>query len=480
MAVTEYSSLDGLALAERVRKGEASPGELVEEAISRIERHNPTLNAVIYPIFEIAREMAAREVPTDERGPFHGVPFLLKDILGDFAGVPTTSATRALQGVPARGDAELVSRFKRAGLIPLGKTNVPEIGTMPTTESELYGPARNPWSLAHSTGGSSGGSAAAVAAGIVPIAHANDGGGSIRIPASACGLVGLKPTRGRNPLGPLFGDLYGGLVAEHVVTRTVRDSAAALDCTAGPDLGDPYVAPPPERAYLEEVTREPSSLRLALHTRTFEGERIDPECELAARAAAELCSELGHEVDEAGPEFDYEALNEAFRTIWSAGAAATLDGIAELSGRPAAREDYEGLTWALYEEGLRVNGGQYQRAITALQQQARRVAAFFEEYDALITPTLGAPPVELGVLDTSRERYEETWERMLSGYVPFTPLFNATGQPAISLPLHWSAAGLPVGVQFAARFGDEGLLFRIAGQLERARPWQERHPPVWD
>jgi amidase len=365
MAFPEYASHDGLGLAELVRKGEVTAAELVEEAIARIERHNPTLNAVIFEMYERARQVASGPPAGGRGAPFQGVPFLLKDILGDHEGVPTTSATKILQGVPAAQDAELTRRFKKAGLIPLGKTNVPEIGTMPTTEPHLYGPARNPWNPDHSTGGSSGGSAAAVAAGIVPIAHANDGGGSIRIPASCCGLVGMKPTRARNPMGPLFGDMYGGLIMEHVVTRTVRDSAAVLDCTAGPDVGDPYWAPPVERSFLEEVSREPGRLRIACWPRNVDGAPIHDECEAAVRRTVDLLADLGHHVEEASLPVDAEAISAPFMAVWGAGAVATLDSIALATGRELKAEDFEPLTWSLYEQGRSVSGAQYMMALTA-------------------------------------------------------------------------------------------------------------------
>jgi amidase len=478
MAFLEYASHDGLGLAELVRRGEVTAAELVEEAIARIERHNPTLNAVIFKMYDRAREVAGRQPPAGEAGPLQGVPFLLKDILGDHQGVPTTSATKLLQGVPAAQDAELTRRFKAAGLIPLGKTNVPEIGTMPTTEPHLYGPARNPWNPDHSTGGSSGGSAAAVAAGIVPIAHANDGGGSIRIPASCCGLVGMKPTRARNPLGPLLGDMYGGLVMEHVVTRSVRDSAAVLDRTAGPDIGDPYWAPPVERPFLEEVGRDPGRLRIACWPRNLDGAPVHADCEVAVQQTAELLADLGHHVEEASIPVDAEAISAPFTAIWGAGAVATLDSIALATGRELKPEDFEPLTWSLYEQGRSVSGAQYMMALTAIQQLSRRIAAFFQDYDAWVTPTLAMPPVQIGVLDT-RKSFEEI-SAILTDYIPFTPVFNVTGQPAISLPLHTSAEGLPVGVQFAGRFGEEGLLYRLAGQLECARPWIDHKPPIWD
>ncbi len=478
MALLEYAAYDGLGLAELVARGDVTAAELVEEAIRRIEKHNPLLNAVIYPMYELARDLALHQPPPGEGGPFQGVPFLLKDILADHAGVPTTLGSRFLKGAIASRDSELVVRYKRAGLIALGKTNVPELGTMPTTESHLYGPARNPWNTDHSTGGSSGGSAAAVAAGIVPLAHANDGGGSIRIPASCCGLVGLKPTRARNPLGPLLGDSLNGLGCEHVVSRTVRDSAAALDCTAGPDVGDPYWAPPPERPYLHEVDREPGRLRIACWNRDLRGGRIDAECAGAVDDVARLCTELGHDVDERKPEFDQDALEDAFLDVWAVGNAAAIDGAALTLGREPTPELFEPLSWGLYERGKSIPGPRFQLALGTLQRLSREIARFFEDWDAWLTPTLAQPPVELGTFDTNESDFEKAFAPLLA-YLPFTPMFNATGQPSISLPLAWSRAGLPLGVMFTARFGDEGLLYRIAGQMERARPWLERKPPIW-
>ncbi len=338
MPFREYTSYDGLGLAELVAKGEVTASELVEEAIVRIEKHNPTLNAVIYKIYDEARGTAKNQVAPGSDGRFPGVPFLLKDILGDCKGVPTTSGCRFFAGLPAPFDAELVVRYRRAGLIPLGKTNAPELGILPTTEPQFYGPSRNPWNTLHSTGGSSGGSAAAVAAGIVPIAHANDGGGSIRIPAACCGLVGLKPTRARNPLGPLFGDLMSGLVSEHVLTRTVRDSAAVLDCTAGPDVGDPYWAPPPERPYLEEVSRDPGRLRLAYWSRTFPGEPVHPDCVAAVEKAARLCEGLGHEVAEGAPPVDMDQISGALRVLFASNAMAMINLMALVTGRKPSPE----------------------------------------------------------------------------------------------------------------------------------------------
>jgi len=479
MAIADYAAFDGMGLAELVRKGEVTAAELVEEAITRIERHNPALNAVVYKMYDEARAEAEHQPESGAGGPFQGVPFVLKDLLGDYRGVPTTSGSRFLQGNVANADSELVTRYKRAGLVAVGKTNAPEFGLLPTTEPLAYGPTHSPWNLEHSVGGSSGGSAACVAAGIVPIGHANDGGGSIRIPASCCGLVGMKPTRARNPLGPMLGDIMNGLVAEHVVTRSVRDSAAVLDCTAGPDVGDPYHAPPPERPFLQEVGRHPGKLRIAYWTQPVVDAPLDPECVIAVENTAAVLGEAGHELEEAMPPIDQSVLTQTFLTIWAAGASSTIDGLAFASGRVPKPELFEPLTWGFYEQGKNVTAAQYMLAVTTMQILSRQIAQFFEQYDAWLTPTLASPPVRLGVIDPSESDTLKATAG-LAGYVPYTPVFNITGQPAISLPLHQSADGLPVGVHLAARFGDEGLLYRIASQLEDQQPWTDRKPPIWD
>jgi len=475
----EYAEFDALGLAKLIARKEITSTELVEAAIERAERHNPTLNAVVCEMYDFARDAARDADHHAAAAPLRGVPFLLKDILGNFAGVPTTCASRFLEGVPADHESELVTRFRRAGLIPIGKSNCSEFGILPTTESHLHGACRNPWNTERSTGGSSGGSAAAVAAGIVPVAHASDGGGSIRIPASCCGVVGMKPTRARNTFAPLVGDVMNGLVVEHALSRSVRDSAALLDCTAGPGIGDPYVAPPPERPYLEEVSREPGRLRLATWSRTPRGGEIDPECREAVEKTAALLSELGHEVEEAVPPVDADMITEAFIAIWTAGAAATIDLLQLSAGRTPTREDLEPLTWALYERGRAISAPDYQRAVALAQLASRQIAAFFQSYDAWFTATLAEPPLPLGRFDGNETDVEKVFATIVE-YLSFTPIFNATGQPAISLPLHWTSDGLPVGVQFAGRFGDEGSLFRLAAQLEAALPWHDRRPPIWD
>ena len=479
MAFAEYSNFDGLGLAELVKKGDVSPTDLVEEAIARIEKHNPKLNAVIYKMYERGRAAAAALAQRrQEQRPFHGVPFLLKDILGNYECVPTTAACRFMTGIVATRDDTLVVRYKAAGLVPLGKTNAPECGILPTTESALYGPCRNPWNLAHSTGGSSGGSAAAVAAGIVPLAHANDGGGSVRIPASCCGLVGLKPTRARNPLGPDVGDMMGGLVAEHVVSRTVRDCAAVLDCTHGPEVGDPYWAPPVERPFLEEIRTPPARLRIAFSTKSPSGAPLHPDCVAAIETTAQLCASLGHVVEEGMPPIDMGGFMSAFLSVFTVGAPTMIDAVAMLHGRTPTERDFEELTWALYGLGKQVSASQYQIAVAMIQIAARKIARWHETYDCWLTTTLGTPPVAIGTIDI-HERDPMKGMQQLADYVPFTPIQNATGQPAISLPLYWNAAGLPIGLMFTGRFGDEATLLRLAAPLEQARPWKDRLPPIY-
>ncbi len=466
--------LDATAQAELVSKKEVRPIELVEAAIARIEKVNPQLNAVITEMYDLARDTAARELP---EGPFTGVPFLLKDLQAAYEGVRMTAGSKYLRDFTPNGDSELVKRYKRAGLIVIGKTNTPELGILPTTEPELTGRTRNPWDTTRATGGSSGGSAAAVTSGMVPMAHANDGGGSIRIPASCCGVFGLKPTRARNPLGPHFGDLFSGLVAEHAVTRSVRDSAALLDATAGPDLGDPYYAPPPLRPFASEVGTDPGKLRIAFTTTAATGAPVHADCVAAVQEAAKLCVELGHEVEEAAPQLNGEMLIQAFMIIWSAGNAWTVDSLSFATGKKASQEDFEPGTWALIEMGRRRSAPDYLLAWQTLQVFSRRIAQFMQRYDLLLTPTVAEPPLPLGSFDSTPED-PMAGMRRAGLFVPFTPICNATGQPAMSVPLYWNADGLPVGTHFIGRFGDEATLFRLASQLESARPWAERLPAV--
>jgi len=470
----EFAYLDATAQAQLVRQKEVKPIELVEAAIERIERLNPALNAVVTPMYDLARAAAVNELP---EGPFTGVPYLLKDLTASYAGVPLTSATALLQNSVPDHDSELVVRLKRAGLIVLGKTNAPELGLPPTTEPRLFGPCRNPWDTTRTPGGSSGGSAVAVASRMVAAAHGNDGGGSIRIPASCCGVFGLKPTRARNPLGPDFGDLLSGLVAEHALTLSVRDSAALLDATSGPDIGDPYWAPPPARPFLQEVGADPGRLRIAFSTATATNVPVHPDCIAAVQEAATLCEDLGHDVVQAEPATSGEVAYNAFVTVYSAGIACNIDGISLILGKAPHEEDWEPLTWAFYQLGRQQSASAYLLAIVALQRLARTIAHFFLDYDVLITPTLAQPPVPLGTIVSTPDDPLIGWVR--SGeFAPFTAMCNITGQPAMSVPLYWNAEGLPIGTHFVARFGDEATLFRLAAQLEAARPWADRRPPV--
>ena len=472
--MNDIALLDATAQAELVRKKQVKPIELVEATIERIERVNPQINAVVTPMYDIARKIT--EGPLQE-GPFTGVPFLMKDLGPMYAGVRQTSGSVFSKDVIAPIDSELTRRFKKAGLIVTAKTNTPELGLVPTTEPKLFGATRNPWNTGHSTGGSSGGSAAAVAAGIVPIAHANDGGGSIRIPASCCGVFGLKPTRARTPLGPIFGDQMSGLVIDHAVSRTVRDSAALLDATAGPDLGDPYPAPPPARPFLQEVGANPGRLRIAFSTTTAMGIQLHPDCVAAVKDAAALCEDMGHEVFEASPPVNGELLIEAFVALWEGGTAQGIDSIAPLVGKKPTPDEFETLTWALYEAGQKVTASQYLTAVMNLQQMARGMAHWMQNHDLWLTPTLAEPPLKLGELDATPDNPRAGFDRATQ-YVPFTPIQNATGEPAMSVPLYWNESGLPIGAHFVARFGDEATLFRLAAQLEEARPWAAKRPPV--
>ena len=476
----DLASLDATAQAELVRSGEVTPVELVDAAIVRIEKLNPELNAVIHPSFDKARAAAASQDLPD--GPFRGVPFLIKDILCTVAGEPYHDGMRFLKELKwtASVDSFLARKFRAAGFVFLGRTNAPELGILPTTEPVAYGPTRNPWNTDHSTGGSSGGSAAAVASGMVPIAHANDGGGSIRIPASECGLFGLKPSRGRTSLGPEFGDVQAGLVAEHVVAKSVRDSAAVLDCVAGPMPGDPYLAPAPSRPFLQEVGAEPGRLRVGMLVDAPGGTTdVHQDCLAATRDTAELLESLGHVVEESAPEgLDDPEYIAQFLTLWACGIAAAIDEWSSRTKRKITRNDVEPLTWALSEMGWSYNGAQLLTAIGWLQAGARRMGMWFESgYDLLLTPTLAEPPPRLGEMDSDPDNPLQPIFRA-AGLTPFTPVFNATGQPAVSLPLYWNADGLPIGVQLASGYGREDVLIRISSQLEAARPWSDRKPPV--
>jgi amidase len=491
----EYIGYDALGLAELVRTRTVTPRELVDAAIARIERLNPQLNAVVLPMFDSARA-AASLGPAG--GPFAGVPFLIKDLLTSFAGTPTSCGSRLFRGYVAPHDSEVAARYRRSGVIVVGKTNTPEFGLTPFTEGEALGIARNPWNPARTTGGSSGGSAAAVASGMVPMAGGGDGGGSIRVPASCCGLFGLKPTRGRVPTGPDEGELWGGAVTEGVISRSVRDSAAMLDAIAGADVGAPYVIPAPQRPYLSEMGVPPGRLRIAFSDAPMLGHEIHPDCQAALRDAVGLLESLGHELVEGAPPVDRDAFNRAFLTIICGEVLADFRDAEARLGRRVTRQDVEYTTWGLSLLGRGISAGEFALAMRYLQRSARTAGAFFEGVDLLVTPTLGGPPFAHGALQPKKgeERMLRAFGALRAGglmkrlgaleqaaatvfdWIPYAPLFNVTGQPAMSVPLFWNAEGLPIGIQIAGRFGDESTLFRIATQLEEARPWRDRWPAM--
>ena len=472
-------TIDATEQARMIRDGEASPSELVDDAIERLERLNPQLNAVIHPLTDQAREQAAGELPD---GPFRGVPFLVKDFSCYMKGVPVHEGMRAVKeaGYVADHDMLITRRLRDAGFVTLGRTNTPELGILPTTEPVAYGPTHNPWDLERSPGGSSGGSAASVAAGIVAAAHANDGGGSIRIPASHCGLVGLKPTRGRVSLAPDFGDVMFGLVVELAVTRPVRDAAGILDAIQGPAPGDPYAAPPPARAYVDEVGADPGPLRIGLMTTPPGGQfEVHRECVAAAENAAKALEELGHDVELSHPAaLDEPDLVPDFLVRWTAGVDWNIRYWGDKVGRALGAEDVEPCTWALAEQGRARTGADLLRATERIQASCRRAAQWWADgFDLLLTPTCGEPPPRLGEHDAPPDNWLMPIVRA-TPFAIFTAPFNSSGQPAISLPLHVTADGLPVGVQLVAELGREDLLLRVASQLEEARPWAERAPAV--
>jgi len=468
----EYRRHDALALARLVRRGDASPRELLEIAIARAEAVDPQLTAIVVGHFELARESVAGKLPA---GPFAGVPYLLKDLGIAMVGTITTDGSRFFRDQRHDFDSTLVERYRAAGLVIFGKTHSPEFGSSPSSESALHGATHNPWDLSRSAGGSSGGSAAAVAAGIVPAAHATDGGGSIRIPASACGLYGLKPTRGRVPLGPKIYEGWGGMSAGHCVSRSVRDSAALLDASQGAAIGDAYAAPPRERPYLEELERKPGRLRIAWMKKPVLPAEVAPECDEAAERAAALCVSLGHTVEEAAPTIDVASVYQGFSLLSSTGTALKVAQREALLGRPARPDEIEAVNWTTIGTGRAASAVDYARARDAIHAASRVLGRFMERYDVILSPTMAMAPARLGELSLSQatEKFTPPATRASA----FTSLFNITGQPAMSVPLHWTVpaegapAGLPIGVMFAGRFGDEASLFRLAVQLEEAQPW---------
>ncbi len=474
ISFADYRKLDATALAAAIANGELTAAEVMEAAIARAEAVNPALNAIVHRQYDTARDAVSGKTALE--GALGGVPFLLKDLGALDAGQPCTFGSRLWADFVADHDATYTERCKAAGLVIMGRSNTPELGLNATTEPTLHGATPNPWDSSRSAGGSSGGSAAAVAAGILPMAHATDGGGSIRIPASNCGLFGLKPTRGRNPAGPDVGEGWSGMSTGHVVSRSVRDSALMMDCTHGPAPGDPYAAPPPARPFAEEVGADPGKLRIALMTTGFDGRPLDPECIKGTEATAKLCEDLGHGVEPAMPNLDVAALLAATRTIIAGNVRNTIRLRCQALGREPSGQDVEAITWALAQEGSRASAGDYADAVLTLHQGGRQLAAFFADHDLILSSTLRHPPLPLGAIDMEETDLDHYWRTLFEDEIAITPFYNNTGCPAMSLPLHMSADGLPVGIHFGAPFGDEATLFRLAAQLEAASPWFDRVP----
>ncbi len=474
MAITEedYQGRDAVGLAQLIAAGQITAAEALEAALARSAKVNPKINAITLDLAERARREVAAKAPN---GPLAGVPFLLKDLGPKLAGTATTDSCRLYAGDIADADSPLTARYKAAGLTIFGKTNTPELGLEPVTEPAMFGPTRNPWDLSRTAGGSSGGAAAAVAAGILPAAHASDGGGSIRIPASCCGLFGLKPSRGRVSAAPKD-EGWGGFSCGHVVSRSVRDSALLLDIAGHPEPGDPYWTAPPAEPFLTHAGRDPAPLRIAFTTAAFSAPGLDPECAEAVRQAAKLCESLGHRVEEADPPIDRQALASAGVVI-AASVAADLDTVALKRGRPIAEDEVEPVTWSSYQRGRTISGSAYIQALRVAHGLGRTVAGFFRGYDILICSTLGSPAIPVGYLH-GEPLDLEGYTRRLFAFMPNTQAFNVTGQPAASIPLAISRGGLPIGVQFVARQGEDALLIGLAGQLERAAPWAGRRAPI--
>ncbi|WP_242495666.1 amidase [Salinicola tamaricis] len=464
---------DGVALGYCVRMGEISSTQLVEAVIERLESVEPQLNAVVERRYDSARECSRR--PVDVTQPFAGVPTLIKDLFAPLEGALMTQGSRALDAVPAPFDDELVARLRRAGCVPLGTTTSPEFGTSYTTESSRHGATRNPWDPERSAGGSSGGAAALVAARVVPFAHGNDGGGSLRVPASCCGVFGFKPSRGLMPAGPMVGEGWGGLAVAHAITLSVRDSAALLDATAGADLGAPYAAPTTPMSYLAATERDPGALRIGL----IEGPALAPEAASVARQSAALCESLGHRVESVTLPLDWETFYHRCFDIIGPSTRETLDTLGKMRGAPIDEQLLEPRTRVMLRERGHLDATRYIAAINDMHALGRRLAALMQQFDVLLSPTLARQPPRIGELDAFDERLSlaEIIDAF-HGYCPFTALFNATGQPAMSLPLYWTEAGLPLGTHFAGRFGEESLLLSLAAQLERARPWAGKRPPI--
>ena len=471
---SDYERYDATGLADLVRRRQVSAADLLEAAIERVQARNGAVNAVTMPLYDYARAAIAAGLPD---GPFTGVPFLMKDLTAAIAGVPMTRSSRFFADAPPpTADSEHVARLKRAGLVIFGRTNTCELGLSLTCEPRLHGPTRNPWDLSRISGGSSGGAAAAVGARMLPMAHATDGFGSIRAPAACCGVVGLKPTRGRNTMAPVLGEGLGGCSVEHAVTLSVRDSATLLDATCGSGPGDPYVAPTPTRPFRQEVGADPGALRIAFTSLAPNGAKVEAESLRVLTETARLCGELGHRVEESDPAIDRSVVVPTFLTLAAANTVVNLSSH-PTKGRAAHADEVETVTWATAKLGEKVTGADYVRATQAAHRLGRQMAAFHGDWDVLLTPGLATVPVKLGWIDMMMDDVDEYWRRVFT-FSPFTVWFNLTGQPAMMLPLGRSAEGLPIAVQIVARYGDESTLFRLAAQLEAARPWFDRKPAV--
>ncbi|MBT3810016.1 MAG: amidase [Rhodospirillaceae bacterium] len=470
-AFDEFEDYDAVGLATLIREGAVTAAEVMEAAIARCEARNPALNAVVLELYDHGRAAVAGDLPD---GPLAGVPYLIKDLGATLAGTPTTGGSKFMADVVPDADSETVTRLKAAGMAIFGKTNTCEFGMSITCEPQLYGPTRNPWDDAVTPGGSSGGAASAVAARILPAAHASDGFGSIRVPASCCGLVGMKPTRGRNSFSPGLGERMGGIVAEHTVSISVRDHAAILDATAGPAPGDPYFAPPPARPFLDEVGVDPGKLRVGFSYGGATGARTDGEHTRVLDETLSVLEGLGHDVVEADPPIDNGEMQEIFRTLMASNAAQTIR-LHPTKGRLPEPGEVENVVAATAEMGERVTGYDVFLAQGRMHQAGRRMAAFHEDYDVLLTPGLGHMPPKLGWIDMMMDDADEYWDRV-AAFSPFTVWFNLTGQPAISLPVGTTDEGFPVSVQAVGRFADEATLFRLSAQLETAMPWRDRKP----
>ncbi len=473
----DYLAEDAVGLAALVKSGAVTPKELARQALSIVEELEPSLGCMVE---RYDADIEALDETALPEGPLRGVPFIIKDCLLAMGGKALPNGSRLSGGYVAPADSELMKRFRQTGVVTIGQSKAPEFGYNGSTEPVIFGPTHNPWDLERSAGGSSGGTAAAVSAGYVPMAHGNDGGGSIRIPASCCGLVGLKLTRGRNSLGPDLGEALFGMSGEHVLTRTVRDSACMLDATNGPAPGEPYIIAPPMRPYSEEVTSEPAPAKIAWAVPGHWGpEPVDPEVAAAVKSAADLLASLGHELAEDCFEHDVDGLSEAISTAWVVGEAGWMKAVAQMTGVEPSPETLERVSWNIYQEGIKLNAIDcLGKVLGGFNRACRQIAPFFAAYDFLVLPTIAKQPFKLGYLNQDADMTPRQWWDHLITVLPFTPVFNVTGQPAISLPLYQSSRGLPIGIQIVGRFGDEAGLIRLAGQLERALPWKDRHPPT--